>query len=174
MEKSIYCSRVSFEHFKTSQVSVIGAPFANPSESLYLTHIMEANQQIIGFLSEHLPALKGVYLFGSRAEGRARPDSDIDIAFLAEWGHSPTAMQRWEWAGELSGLINIEKVDLVDLQEASTDFRFVIVSTDQRIYCNDRTYCDTFDMIAYSMYQRLELERREIIEEVKKRGRIYG
>ena len=79
MEKSIYCSRVSFEHFKTSQVSVIGAPFANPSESLYLTHIMEANQQIIGFLSEHLPALKGVYLFGSRAEGRARPDSDIDL-----------------------------------------------------------------------------------------------
>ena len=75
---------------------------------------------------------------------------------------------------ELSGLLNIEAVDLVGLQEASTDFRFVIVSTGQRIYCSDRTYCDTFDMIAYSMYQRLELERREIVEAVKKRGRIYG
>ena len=53
-------------------------------------------------------------------------------------------------------------------------FRFVIVSSGQRIYCNDRAYSDTFDMIAYSMYQRLELERREIVEAVKKRGSIYG
>ena len=143
-------------------------------KSLYLTSIMDVNQQIIDFLSERMPALKGIYLFGSRAEGRARPDSDIDIAFLVEWGHSPTAMERWEWAVELSGLLNIEAVDLVGLQEASTDFRFVIVSTGQHIYCSDRTYCDTFDMIAYSMYQRLELERREIVKKVKKRGRIYG
>ncbi|MCO6478262.1 MAG: nucleotidyltransferase domain-containing protein [Phaeodactylibacter sp.] len=135
---------------------------------------MDINQQIIGFLSERLPALKGIYLFGSRAEGRARPDSDVDIAFLVEWGHSPTAMQQWEWSVELADMLQVEAVDLVGLQEASTDFRFVIVSTGQRIYCNDRAYCDTFDMIAYSMYQRLELERREIVEEVKKRGRIYG
>lgn len=135
---------------------------------------MDANQHIVTFLSERLPALKGIYLFGSRAEGRARPDSDVDIAFLVEWGHSPTALQRWEWAVELSGLLGIDAADLVDLQEANTDFRFVIVSTGKRIYCSDRAYCDTFDMIAYSMYQRLELERREIVEAVKKRGRIYG
>lgn len=135
---------------------------------------MNVNQQIISFLSGRMPAIKGIYLFGSRAEGRARPDSDVDIAFLVEWGHSPTAMQRWEWSTELSALLQVEAVDLVDLQEANTDFRFVIVSTGQRIYCNDQAYCDTFDMTAYSMYQRLELERREIVEEIKKRGRVYG
>ena len=135
---------------------------------------MKVNQQIISFLSGRMPALKGIYLFGSRAEGRARPDSDVDIAFLVEWGHSPTAMQRWEWRTELSALLQVEAVDLVDLQEASTDFRFVIVSTGLRIYCNDQAYCDTFDMTSYSMYQRLELERREIVEEIKKRGRVYG
>ena len=37
---------------------------------------------IITFLSKRLPALKGIYLFGSHAENRARSDSDIDIAFL--------------------------------------------------------------------------------------------
>ena len=135
---------------------------------------MDINQQIIDFLSERLPALRGIYLFGSRAEGRARPESDVDIAVLVAWGHSPSAMQRWEWGVGLSEILQVEAVDLIDMQEASTDFRFIIVSTGQRIYCNDRTYCDTFDMITYSMYQRLELERREIVEEVKKRGRIYG
>ncbi len=135
---------------------------------------MENNELIIRFLSGRLPALKGIYLFGSRAEGRARPDSDIDLAFLVEWGHSPRPVQRWEWAVELSELLHGITVDLIDLQEASTDFRFVIVSTGQRIYCSSRAYCDTFDMIAYSMYQNLEWERREIVEAVKKKGKIYG
>lgn len=76
---------------------------------------MENNELIIRFLSGRLPALKGIYLFGSRAEGRARPDSDIDLAFLVEWGHSPRPVQRWEWAVELSELLHGITVDLIDL-----------------------------------------------------------
>ena len=147
---------------------------ANWHETSYITQVMNTNQQIVDFLSERLPKLKGVYLFGSRAENRVRPESDVDIAFLVKWGHSPTSMQKWEWSVELSAILEVESVDLVDLQQAKTDFRFVIISTSKRIFCEDKAYCDTFEMIAYSMYQRLELERREIIEAVKKRGKIYG
>lgn len=65
-------------------------------------------------------------------------------------------------------------VDLVNLQQANIDFRFIIVSTAKRIFCADRTFCDNFEMITYSMYQYFEEERKPIIEDIKKRGRIYG
>ena len=37
---------------------------------------------VIEALVNIVPDLKGVYLFGSRADGSARPDSDFDFAFL--------------------------------------------------------------------------------------------
>lgn len=47
-------------------------------------------------------------LFGSRAEGRARPDSDVDIAY---WG--PPGLDEWDLRAQLPGV-----VDLVDLRRA--------------------------------------------------------
>lgn len=47
-------------------------------------------------------------LFGSRAEGRARPDSDVDIAY---WG--PPELDEWDLRARLPGV-----VDLVDLRRA--------------------------------------------------------
>lgn len=129
---------------------------------------------VTAFLTQRLPALKGIYLFGSRAKGEERPDSDYDFAFLQEWGHAPSPLERLQLANELAQLLGGPDVDLIDLQTADTDLRFVILSTAERIHCSDVYYCDFFELTAYSMYQRLELERRDIVEDVKKRGYIYG
>lgn len=136
---------------------------------------MNATQsaQITEFLSREIPGLMGVYLFGSRAGGTANAESDFDIAILTERPGMLDGMRRFELGLELGEILG-STVDMVDLQAAQTDFRFVIISTSERIYCRDTYFCDFFEMTAYSMYQDLELFRREIIADIKKRGSVYG
>ena len=135
---------------------------------------MNTEARIIDLLHLHFPALQGVYLFGSRADGTSRAGSDYDIAFLNKSGTPELgAIDRFDLATSI-GIKTEAEVDLVDLHHASTDFQFQIVSKGNRIFCADKTYCDFFDMTVYSMYQRLEEERKGIIEAVKKRGFIYG
>lgn len=131
------------------------------------------HQQITEYLSRQIPGLMGVYLFGSRAGGTANADSDYDIAVLTEKPGMLDGMRRFELAVELGEMLG-STVDLVDLQAAQTDFRFVIISTSKRIYCRDKYFCDSFEMTAYSMYQDWELFRREIIADIKERGTVYG
>ncbi len=50
-------------------------------------------------------------LFGSRARGRARPDSDADVAVEAP------GVDLWTLAADLSQAVGLE-VDVVDLREA--------------------------------------------------------
>jgi predicted nucleotidyltransferase len=135
---------------------------------------MEINESIMRFLTEQLPSVLGIYLFGSQADGSARPDSDWDIAFLLSApADSPEPYTLFLMAVELGEHLG-QTVDLVDLHQTKTDFRFQIISTAQRIYCADRTACDSFEMVTYSMYQRFEEERKDIVEAVKNRGSVYG
>ena len=128
----------------------------------------------IKFLVSRLPTLHGIYLFGSQADGSARPDSDYDIAFLLPApADSPEPYTLFLMAVELGEHLG-QTVDLIDLHQTKTDFRFQIISTAKRIYCADRTACDTFEVVTYSMYQRFEEERKDIVEAVKNRGSVYG
>jgi predicted nucleotidyltransferase len=73
--------------------------------------------------------LDAVYAFGSRAEeiaGRltgkavaARPASDVDIGVLPRRGTRLTARDRVRLAGKLEDLLDVGRVDLVVLPEAS-------------------------------------------------------
>lgn len=129
--------------------------------------------QIIDFLRARISELRGLWLFGSRADGTDRTDSDYDIAFLTEKPGYVSDMQRFEWSCDLAELLGND-VDLIDLNAAHTDVRFIIISTGRRIFSSDDYLCDTFEMTSFSMYQYLEESRREIIHEIKKRGSVYG
>lgn len=130
-------------------------------------------QKIIGYLTAKVPGLNGICLFGSQADGSARPDSDVDIAILLEHEARLNSSDLFELKMDLSELLGLP-VDLIDLQSAHTDLRYVVLNSAKRIFCKDAYFCDFFEMTAFSMYQNLEVERKEIIEEVKKRGTIYG
>ncbi len=112
----------------------------------------------------------GVYLYGSRADGTARAESDWDIGVLTE---TPTdAVHRWEAAQTLALKLNAD-VDLVDLRQCSTVMRFQIAGKGRRIYTANRLACETFEYQSLSMYQRFQEERKPIMEEIFKRGKIY-
>ncbi len=60
--------------------------------------------------------LAAVFLFGSWARGRQRPDSDVDLALLGTAALDPLAL--FDWAAGLESILG-RPVDLVDLRSAS-------------------------------------------------------
>lgn len=129
---------------------------------------MDAVDTINMLLLKEIPDIVGIYLFGSQADGQLHDDSDYDIAFLTKAPRKFDAVYLFDLANKLATALSTE-VDLVDVYAVSLDLRFEIVTKGKRIYCKDKTACDTFDMISISMYQRFEEERRSVVEAYKKR-----
>jgi uncharacterized protein len=126
---------------------------------------------IIKTLASNLPDLQAIYQFGSFGTPLERPDSDIDLAVLAERPLEPVAL--WSLAQKLSAELHRD-VDLLDLRSVSTVMRIQIVGYGERIYCTDKLTCDLYEVMAYSSYARLNEERKEILEDIRQRGYVYG
>ncbi len=130
-------------------------------------------QQIIHFLTQHLPNVKGIYLFGSRlTEEYVRSDSDWDVAFLLD-AKPLSSLEKWNLQQNMASALHAE-IDLIDLQGANTVFRFEIITSGERIYCADDYFCDSFEVMCISSYQYLQEERKDILEDIFKRGSVYG
>lgn len=122
-------------------------------------------------LLSKFPELIAVYRFGSYGTEYERPESDLDLAVYAGGG-LPT-VELWRTAQGLASRAGLE-VDVVDLARASTVMRAKVISEGERIYCSDKTACDTFEDYVYSSYARLNEERREILRDILSRGSVYG
>lgn len=79
----------------------------------------------------------------------------------------------WKLAQELSILLHHE-VDLIDLLKASTVMRMQVISKGICLYAGNKIKREVFEAYVYSAYARLNEERKGIIEDIKKRGRVYG
>lgn len=75
------------------------------------------------------------YLFGSRANRRARRDSDADVAVLAA-GHLGL-LERGLLADRLAWAFDAPDVDLVVLDEASLELRGHVVQEGKLLYSRD-------------------------------------
>lgn len=122
-------------------------------------------------LQKDIPGLFAVYRFGSWGTTAERADSDIDLAVLATVPFEP--VRRWEVAQQLAAIAG-RNVDLVDLGAASTVMRAQAIAQGESIFCADETRCSEFENFVYSDYARLNEERREILDEIRKRGSVYG
>lgn len=80
-----------------------------------------AEDEIIAAVRAVLPDVQAVMLFGSRADGSAREDSDLDLAVLLLGRADPVRL--WE-AGEIIARTLGVDVDLIDLRAASTVMQF--------------------------------------------------
>ena len=112
-----------------------------------------------------------VIIFGSYAKGTTRVDSDLDIAYFTEKKH--TDYERFSIAGELSSKLNVE-VDLIDIRKIDTVFAAQIYSTGELLYCTNEPVFFKERIKIYSMYATLNEQRSEILEEIKRRGKVYG
>lgn len=107
-----------------------------------------------------LPEVVGVWLFGSHATGRVRPDSDIDLAVLARGPLDPVAV--FDLGLELGVLARCD-VDLIDLRHAPTVLRKEVTVNGRRVACADSVACDRFAADAVAMYVALPEERRALL-----------
>lgn len=101
-----------------------------------------------------------IYLFGSRASSRHRPESDIDIAFLPTRAILP--LDCFDLANRLSDQLG-KQVDLVNLSASSTVLAKEVVSKGTALSIRNQQAFQTFEMHTLSDYARLNEERKEII-----------
>jgi len=127
-------------------------------------------QSIIGTLKLEIPKLQALYLFGSQSDGSATLKSDVDVAYLSSAVLSP--LQRWDISQKLASLLSCD-VDLVDLSQTNTIFRFQILSKGKRIYGSGYDV-ENFETLAYSFYLRFQEERKPIIDEILKNRSVLG
>lgn len=130
-----------------------------------------AHERIAESLRYALEGLRLVYLFGSAADGSAHDGSDLDVAFLAD--ASPAPMERFTAQEDLARALNRD-VDLVDLRSASTVMQAEVVRTGRLLFERSRSERDRFEMRACSTYALLNEERRGILDDIRRRGSVYG
>ena len=83
-------------------------------------------ERVRAILAEHVPDCEA-WAFGSRAQGEAKPYSDLDVALLASEPVTPRRLALLDDAFRESDLPF--KVDILDLATASADFRALIEET---------------------------------------------
>ncbi|MAT50412.1 MAG: DNA polymerase III subunit beta [Porticoccaceae bacterium] len=123
-------------------------------------------REAIKSLLEAEPELKIAILFGSLAEGRERPDSDLDIALATN--KSLDAKAKMRLIERLSGLVG-RPVDLIDLRQAGEPLLGKILQTGDRLFVKDellfaelikRHLFDSADFLPYR--RRIQAERRRV------------
>lgn len=118
-------------------------------------------EKIIAFLKEKM-TLRLLILFGSYASGEARPDSDIDLAFVAD-EKIESATLLLDIAPELAAFMHVDSVDLIDMKNTKSDvFLFEIVSSGKIIF--QEGDFDVFLDLIYTKYLQLNDDRKEILE----------
>ena len=115
-------------------------------------------------IKQLMPKARLVYLFGSQADDSATPSSDIDIAVLLEKKMDPIA--RFDLEQTLAIALN-QDVDLVDLLTASTVLQNQVIMNGDLLFGGENEQT-TFEMQVMSMYQHLNEERADILQEYLK------
>jgi len=109
------------------------------------------------------PEIQLAILFGSLASGRARPDSDLDLAVAA--GRPLDAEAKLQLIADLAETVG-RPVDLVDLSTAGEPLLAQILKTDKRLMGSGERYAtlitrhllDEADFMPY--YRRILAQRR--------------
>ena len=121
-------------------------------------------------LQARLPDLLAVYGFGSRVQGTAGPDSDLDMAVLVA-GYADVTLL-WQLSGELADIAGCA-VDLLDLRAASTVMQYQVVTQGERWWARD-AQAAMFESAILSEKTALDTARAGLLADIRERGTVYG
>lgn len=130
----------------------------------------EAEILVCTELQKAFPNALGIYAFGSRVQGTANAQSDLDLAVLVAGYADP--LQLFEMANQLADKLGYE-VDLLDLRAASTVMQYQVITTGRRLWAKD-VQADLFDVFVLNEKLDFDELRAEQLNEIRETGRIYG
>lgn len=125
---------------------------------------------VVSALRHAFPNVLAIYAFGSRIQGTAREDSDLDLSVLVAGYAAP--LQLWEQANQLTEILGCA-VDLLDLRAASTVMQYQVLTQGRRLWASEPA-AGLFECFALSEKNRLDADRAGLIADIEKSGRVYG
>lgn len=121
-------------------------------------------------LQNAFPNALGIYAFGSRVQGTANAQSDLDLAILVAGYTDP--LQLFDLANQLADQLGYE-VDLLDLRAASTVMQYQVITTGRCLWAKD-VQAGLFEAFILSSKTSLDEARAELLNEIREDGAIYG
>lgn len=129
---------------------------------------MRPSQNVIGELATRFH-LKLLVYFGSFLTANFRPDSDIDIAFLAD--RPLSSMEKWDLCKELIILHRKSEIDLVDLQTAEPILRYVVAHEGKLLFEREEGLFDRYALFytkrLYELGPLIREQMRRTVAEIK-------
>lgn len=107
------------------------------------------------------------YAFGSRVDGTARADSDLDLAVLTD--SQLGLLDQVRLADQLRLISQVPHIDLVVLNRASLELRGHVVCTGHRIFSSDETRRVRFEVQTMLEYLDFEPTLRQLTDSYLKR-----
>ena len=96
------------------------------------------------------PEVIAAWAFGSAADGRIAPGSDVDVGVWFE--ASPSFEQQLDLLARLQDTLGVDEVDLVALNDANPILRFEALSG-RRLFCRDPGRCAGFASLTAREYE---------------------
>jgi len=127
-------------------------------------------EPILQVLRSNVSNLLAVYAFGSRMQGTATLESDLDLAVLVAGYVQPLLL--WELSGDLADLAGCS-VDLLDLRAASTVMQYQIITRGER-WWNKDGQAALFEAAILSEKTALDTARAGLLADIEKQGSVYG
>ena len=127
-------------------------------------------QAAISSIRTAFPNTLAIYLFGSRANGTANSDSDLDLAVLVAGYAEP--LQLWDISNDLAEIAGCD-VDLLDMRAASTVMQYQILQTSRCLWAN-KLEADLFECFVLSEKLYFDQARAGLLDDIQKRGTVYG
>ena len=125
---------------------------------------------IVQTLQSRLPNLLAIYAFGSRIQGTAGPDSDLDLAVLVSGYADPISL--FALAGDLAEVAGCT-IDLLDLRAASTVMQYQVITTGECWWAHD-VQVALFETAILSEKTALDTARAGLLADIQQRGTVYG
>ncbi len=105
------------------------------------------------------------YLFGSRADGTAGPQSDYDFGLLVR---SPSLALQARLAHEIGAILGTAQVDVVILNRAPVELAYAVIAQGRLVYQRSLVERVEFEAKVLSLYADylpvLRQQRKEILE----------
>lgn len=116
----------------------------------------------VAVAAESLPEAQAAFLFGSQACGRARADSDVDIAVLVDRtnGRGDARAQLRRVIAALAAHIAADRLDVVILNDAPPALAFQVLKSGKLAFERDRTALHRFRVRTYSQHSDFEATER--------------